>query len=242
MLPERILNLGAIPGEKGVWELNYIENMADYIVGDRGRPAVRNAWGSRAEPQVPFMPWSAARYDYNLRNEAKYDPESFCRPPGGPRMFMAPYPMEVIQLPQQNRLFLILEVSHVWREIFMDGRAHPGAKEGAWLGHSVGRYEDGGKTLTIDVANFNEGTWLDFAGHVHTNLLHVIERFTRPSKNILHYEALIEDPGAYTRPFTIAWDMKWWPNGQLDEYVCEENNQYLSGLRDDSGRPVFPGK
>src|SRR6185436_12675897 len=186
-----VVNLGALPGEKGVWELNYIEDIGRQVVGGGG---------------VPFMPWSRARYEYNVRNEAKYDPESFCLPPGGPRLFMAPYPIEIIQLPQQNRVFIFTEVSHIWREIYMDGRPHPSTKEGTWLGHSVGRYEDGGKTLVVDVANFNEGTWLDFAGHVHTNLLHVVERFTRTSRNVLHYEALIEDPGAYTRPFTVAWD------------------------------------
>src|SRR5262245_56674098 len=80
LLADGIVNLGALPGERGVWELNYIENTAHYVVSERGKApptAPRNAWGSRAEPQMPFMPWSAARYDYNVRNLAKYDPESF---------------------------------------------------------------------------------------------------------------------------------------------------------------------
>ena len=91
---------------------------------------------------------------------------------------------------------------------------------------------------TIDVANFNEGTWLDFAGHPHTNQLHVIERFSRPSRNILHYEALIDDPGAYAHPWTVTWNLKWWPDGKLDEYVCEEDNKYIQTLKDDFGHPV----
>src|SRR5262249_31605272 len=160
-----------------------------------------------AEPQVPFMRWSAAVYNYNTHNEAKYDPEGYCLPPGGPRLFTTPYPMKIIQVPGQKRLFFVFEANHVWREVYLDGRPHPETKQGAWLGHSVGRYEDGGKTLTIDAAGFNEGTWLDFAGHPHTDRLHVVEKFRRPTKNQLHYEALIDDPGAYTRPWSVSWNM-----------------------------------
>jgi len=238
------VNLGPISGEKGVWELSYVENMANYIVGapdggggDRSRGERERS--SAAEPQVPFLPWSAGVYDYNVRTKAKYDPEAYCLPPGGPRLFTAPYPMEIVQLPGQNRAFIIFEVSHAWREVHMDGRRHTAEKKGTWFGDSVGRYEDGGKTLTIDVTNFNEGTWLDFAGHPHTNSLHVVEKFTRPARDQLHYEALIDDPGAYTRPWTVAWNIKWWPGGQLDEYVCEENNRYIWTLKDDFGKLMF---
>ena len=239
---DSVVNLGPLPGQTGVWEINYNENMADFIVSDRNDRAVRasrRARGSVAEPHVPFMPWSAAVYDYNIGNFAKYDPEGYCDPPGGPRLFTIPYPMEIVQVPGQKRIFFIFEVSHLWREVYLDGRDHPPASVGTWLGHSVGRYEDGGRTLRIDVSNFNEGTWLDFAGHPHTNQLHVIEKFTRPSPDLLHYEATIDDPGAYTRPWTVGWDMKWWPNGQLDEYICTENNRYIRSLKDDFGNLMF---
>jgi hypothetical protein len=241
---DAIVDFGPAPGEKGVWELNYVQNMADYVVGapaKTGRSSSNSLRGSAAEPQVPFLPWSAAVYDYNVRTLAKYDPESICLPPGGPRLFTAPYPMEIIQPPDRKRVFILFEVSNIWREVHLDGRAHIATKGGTYLGHSVGRYEDGGKTLTIDITNFNEGTWLDFAGHPHTSNLHVVEKFSRPTQNILHYEALIDDPGAYTRPWTVAWDMKWWPDGQLDEYVCNENNRYLWTLKDDFGLPMFFG-
>jgi hypothetical protein len=238
LLPDGNVNLGPPHGEKGVWEINYVENMANYAVGGRSF----SGKGSAAETHVPFLPWSAAVYDYNVRTLAKYDPESFCLPPGGPRLFTAPYPMEIIQLPNQQRAFIVFEVSNTWREIHMDGRAHTERNGGTFLGDSVGRYENGGKTLTIDVTNFNEGTWLDFAGHPHSSMLHVVEKFTRASKDILHYEALIDDPGAYSRPWTVAWDMKWWPDGQLDEYVCDENNRYIWTLKDDLGAPLFWGQ
>jgi hypothetical protein len=67
----------------------------------------------------------------------------------------------------------------------------------------------------------------------------VTERFTCPSKNVLHYEATIDDPGAYLKPWTVAWNIPWQPNGELQEYICQENNQYLIELKDDFGKPIF---
>jgi hypothetical protein len=244
LLPDgKTVNLGRVPGEKGIWRLPYIRNMARTSPG--APPLADNApsRGVSDEPHIPFMPWSAGVYNYNVLNSAKYDPEGYCLPPGGPRLFATPYPMEIIQLPEQKRVIFIFEGgTHIWREVHMDGRAHPASNEikaETWLGHSLGRYEDNGKTLVIDIAGFNEGTWLDFAGHPHTNMLHVVEKFTRPNKGTLHYEALIDDPGAYTRPWTIAWDIPWTADGELKEYICQENNRYLQTLKDDFGKPVF---
>jgi hypothetical protein len=101
----------------------------------------------------------------------------------------------------------------------------------------VGRWE--GDTLVVDIVGFNENSWLDYFGHPHTDKLHVVERFSRPNKNTLHYEATVDDPGAYTRPFTVAWDIPWDATGELQEYICQENNQYLNRLVDDLGQPIF---
>jgi hypothetical protein len=204
--------------------------------------------GAKAEPWVPFQPWAAAVYDYNSRNQSKYDPEGYCLPPGGPRMMATPYPAEIIQLPEHKRIIMIFEgATHIWREIYMDGREHPTGDKlnPTYLGHSVGRWE--GDTLVVDVVGFNEATWLDYFGHPHTDMLHVVERFSRPNKRTLHYEALIDDPGAYTRPFKVAWDINWRPNGdpqgdELSEYICQENNKYLNRLTDDFDQPIFGGK
>ena len=196
--------------------------------------------GAKSEPWVPFQPWAAAVYDYNSVNQSKYDPEGYCLPPGGPRMMATPYPAEIIQLPEQKRIIMIFEgATHIWREIFMDGRPHPtgDALNPTYLGHSVGRWE--GDTLVVDVVGFNEATWLDYFGHPHTDQLHVVERFSRPSKQTLHYEALIDDPGAYTKSFKVAWDIPWRANAELSEYICQENNKYLQRLTDDFGQPVF---
>jgi hypothetical protein len=251
-LPDGTINLGRTPADvDGHWDLSYIQNMADlrYFQGPN-RPAARGAQdggarggprgGAASEPWIPFLPWSAAVYNYNSKNESKYDPEGYCLPPGGPRLYATPYPMVVLQQPELKRIYQIFEGgTHVWREIFMDGRPHPAKDklQGAtWLGHSVGRWD--GDTLVVDVANFNEGTWLDYYGHPHTDQMHVLERWTRPNKGTLHYEATIDDPGAYKAPWTVAWDINWGA-GAIDEYICQENNQYLNHLKDDFGRFII---
>ena len=245
-LPDGTPNLGRVPGEKGVWNVRYVFDFGDRVVGHEVAPPERKNGpnpklpGSRAQPWVPFMPWSAAVYDYHIRNEAKYDPEGYCLPPGGPRMMVTPYPMEIIQIPEQKRILMIFEgATHIWREIYMDGREHPrgDSLNPTFLGHSVGRWD--GDTLVIDVVGFNEGSWLDPIGHPHTDLLHLVERLSRPSKQTLHYEATIDDPGAYTRPWTVSWDVSWAPGRELAEYICQENNRYLNRLKDDFGQPVI---
>jgi hypothetical protein len=263
-------NLGRVAGEKGVWNVPYIQNMGMRIPGPDGTTAATRAaaaraagagargaaplgggegaagggrGGARAEPDVPFLPWAAAIYDYNSRNNSKYDPEGYCLPPGGPRMMATPYPMEIIQLPEQRRILMIFEgATHIWREIYMDGRPHPegDALNPTYLGHSVGRWE--GDTLVVDIVGFNENSWLDYYGHPHTDKLHVVEKFSRPNKNLLRYEALIDDPGAYTRPWTVAWDVPWRAGAELQEYICQENNRYMHKLTDDLGQPVFGSK
>jgi hypothetical protein len=252
-------NLGRVPGEKGVWNVPYITNMGmrligpdgKYLVPDAGRGAGRGEGGgggggrggTKAEPHVPFLPWAAAIYDYNSANQSKYDPEGYCLPPGGPRMMATPYPMEIIQQPEHKRILMIFEgATHIWREIYMDGRSHPEGDQlnPTYLGHSIGRWE--GDTLVIDIVGFNENSWLDYFGHPHTDMLHVVEKYSRPNKNTLHYEALIDDPGAYSKPFTVAWDIPWNAKGELSEYICQENNKFLHRLEDDFGQPIFGGK
>jgi hypothetical protein len=259
------VNLGRVPGEKGTWSVPYITNMGMRLVGPDGQllpeitkaqqdaqaaraggpgaragGAGRGRGGSKSEPWIPWMPWSAAVYDYNSANESKYDPEGYCLPPGGPRMMATPYQMEILQQPEHKRIIMVFEgATHIWREIYMDGRAFPegDALNPTYLGYSVGRWE--GDTLVVENKGFNENSWLDYFGHPHTDQMHVVERWTRPTKQTLHYAATVTDPGAYTRPFTVAWDIPLNVTGELPEYICQENNRYLHRLEDDFGQPIF---
>jgi len=261
-LPDGTVNLGRAPGEPGIWQDPYIQNMGarnvfvgappaaargeragrggGQIGGGEGAGPAGQRGGAATEPWVPFQPWAAAFYNYNSLNNSKYDPEGYCLPPGGPRLFATPYPMEIIQQPELKRIVFIFEGgTHVWREIHMDGRPHlknEAIKGQSWLGDSVGHWE--GDTLVVDVVGFNEGTWLDYFGHPHTDQMHIVERFTRPNKGTLHYEATIDDPGAYTKPWTVAWDIPWNATGELQEYICQENNNYFNRLTDDVGQPI----
>ena len=247
-LPDGTPNLGRVPGEKGIWNIRIVLDFGNQVVGHQVRGAMNRGPGTKVggahtQPWVPFMPWSAAIYDYNLKNEAKYDPEGYCLPPGGPRLMGTPYPMEILQLPEHKRIIMIFEgATHIWREIYTDGRSHPKGDDlnPTYLGHSVGRWE--GDTLVVDVVGFNEQTWMDYFGHPHTDLLHVVEKFSRPTKNQLRYEATYDDPGAYTKPFTVRWNIPWNATGELTEYICQENNKYLQSLTDDFGQPIFGKK
>jgi hypothetical protein len=219
-LPDGTVNLGG----DGVWRLPWITNFADQLVD--------------AE-EVPFLPWTKAMHAYNASTNVAYDPEGFCLPPGGPRAFGTPYPAEFIQDQRNERIVVIFEGgAHVWREIHMDGREHPEFFVPSYFGHSVGHWE--GDTLVVDTIGYNERTWLDFGGHMHTEALHTVERISRPDRNTLHYEATIDDPDAYAEPWTVAWDVEWGEGEEIQEYICQENNQFLIDLKDDFGDPFFP--
>ena len=132
--------------------------------------------------------------------------------------------MQMYQLP--DRILQIYEGgAHMWRVIWMDGRSHPQGDtlNLNYLGDSIGHWE--GDSLVVDVVGFNEKSWLDAAGHPHTDQLHVTERYTRISDNLLHYQTTIDDPGAYTKPWTVGWHVAWVEGLQPDEYVCQENNR-----------------
>jgi hypothetical protein len=105
----------------------------------------------------------------------------------------------------------------------MDGRAHPKDLDPAYIGHSIGRWE--GDALIVDTVGFNEKSWIEAEGFPHTDQLHLIERFTRTDFNTLRYEVTIDDPGAYTRPWTGGFNLRWDAGAEMFEYVCQDNNR-----------------
>lgn len=218
-------NLGPVEPNRGYWSLAQHRDYAEVLV----------------EPgEIPYLPWARSLARLRRMEESKYDPQGYCFPPSGPRLMTTPFPMEIIQLPQQGRILMIYEGgTHIWRVIYMDGRSHPkgDALNPTWMGHSVGHWE--GDTLVVEAVGFNEKTWIDMVGDPHTDELRVTERFTRTDLYTLHYEATIDDPGAYARPWTIGFDIMWEPDGEIQEYICQENNIWIRDLRDDFGEPFF---
>jgi hypothetical protein len=171
---------------------------------------------------LPIQPWALK---VTKERMSKDDPEANCLPAGVPRM--APYPWKIVQTPQLI-VFLYEGNIHTYRQVFLDGRAHPKDADPTWYGDSTGKWE--GDTLVVDTVGFNDKFWFDFAGHTHTEKLHVTERYHRPNLGKLDFEVVIDDPGAYTKPFTLLGHSSLMTNTEILEYICNENNQDVSHI------------
>jgi len=171
---------------------------------------------------LPLQPWAEKLAKERM---SKDDPEANCLPTGVPRQ--APYPWRIVQTP--SLIFFLFEGNiHSYRQIFMDGRNHPKDPDPTWYGDSIGKWD--GDSLVIDSVGFNDRFWFDFAGHPHTEQLHVIERFRRPDLGHLDFDATIDDPGAYTKPFTMHGHSTLQIGTDLMEYICNENNLDVSHI------------
>jgi hypothetical protein len=115
-----------------------------------------------------------------------------------------------------------------YRQVFLDGRSHPAAFGPTWMGHSVGRWE--GDTLVIDTVGFNDRGWIDFQGHPHTEMLHVVQRIRRPDLGHLEIAITVEDPGAYRKPWTTNKTATLAPDEEILEYICNENNRDVAHM------------
>lgn len=147
------------------------------------------------------------------------DPVYRCYPPGLPRIYLHPKPIEIVQLPDE--VVMLFEYDRIVRHIYTDGRPHEEFLDPPlWMGDSIGRWE--GDTLVIDTIGFNDRTWLDRVGHPHSNALHLVERMRRTSHDVLTDEITIEDPKAYTKSWTVGTTFQLEAKSALDwEGVCE---------------------
>jgi hypothetical protein len=152
------------------------------------------------------------------------DPGQFsdCKPTGVPGAYFVPYEWEIVQ--GRNRVVIVYEYPHLFRVIPTDGTPHPADPDPTWMGDSVGRWE--GDTLVVDTIGFNDKTELP-GGYKHTEALHVVERFHRTDFNNLDYEATVEDPNVFEKPWTISRGFPLRPElAKVDEFVCENNHDY----------------
>ena len=193
------------PDLNGIWQAL---NTANWDLEDHAaRPGLVVAMGAiGAEPggpgvveggEIPYLPAANEQKKANFENRLTADPEVKCFLPGVPRATYLPYPFQILH--SAEAIFFAYEYAGAVRHVFLKD---PGpAPADFWMGQSVGHWE--GDTLVIDVTGLDERTWFDRAGDFHSDALHVIERYTPTGPDILSYEATIEDPKVYSRPWKI---------------------------------------
>ena len=174
--------------------------------------------------EVPFQPWAQALYNERLKNNSKDDPTASCIIGGVPRSDVVPYPFKIIET---SRMTVILyEAVHSYRQIFTDGRPLPqNDPTPTWFGYSIGKWD--GDTFVVETSNIKEGGWLDNNGKPATNALRVTELFHRKDFGHLDLQITIDDPKAYTKPWSIQVPFIFQADDELMEYICEENNRYF---------------
>jgi hypothetical protein len=205
---------GGHPDLSGIWEQNggrYVANLAVDMKPE----------------DVPYQPWAKALFDERKDgSHSREDQTSHCLPQGVPRINAAPPPWKVVQTP--GFVVIIYEAFTLWRQIFLDGRELAEDITPTWLGYSTGKWD--GDTLVVDTRGFNGKAWLDQLGRPSTDALHVIERFRRKDFGHMDIQITIDDPKAYTRPWTVTQEVHLLTNTELLEFICNENNRDLEHL------------
>ena len=201
--PDGRVILGATKEEVGLW-------LPGAVVG--------NPLGFK---DVPYQPWAKELAADRRRHQL--EPHTRCKPSGVARVFLTPYGVEMLEVPELKQVF-IFDVGgpHSYRTVFMDGRTHPKDRIPDYYGHSIGWWE--GDTLAVETTSFNEGFWFDRGQSPHTDMLRTLERFTRTAFENMRYELTIDDPGAYTAPFTGVVTLRWEKDTELFEFQCQQAN------------------
>ena len=228
------------PDLSGVWTTNgsppeeiekLFPGIADLAVpGDDPRGFSKyfmNIFADYKNEDVPIKPEALQLLLARAKSLGKDNPTSHCLPASIPMGDLLPVPRRFIHLP--NLLVILYEGVNPQRMIYLDGRTHV-LEQPAWLGYSVGKWE--GDTLVVDTRGFNDRTWLDAFGHPRTEAMHIVERITRRDFGHIDVQMTFEDPGAYTKPFSIKFAQTLTPDTDVIEGVCNENEkdrQHLVG-------------
>src|SRR5258708_6139715 len=174
--------------------------------------------------QPPFTPYAAERFK---KEDEIDDPLTQCLPIGPARGIQAGLmPFQIVQTP--SVLAILFENQHTFRLIFTDGRSHPKDVDPTWFGDSIGKWE--GDTLVVDTIGLNDRTWLDTAGHEHSDQLHLVEKFQKIDSNTIKWTVTFEDPKFYTEPWSITLPIAR-QNTEIMSYSCEENEKDRAHLR-----------
>jgi hypothetical protein len=226
------------PNLNGIWQAVNSANwdLEAHAAAPSPFPALLGAIGAEPAGQgvveggaIPYQPWAAAKkkenFDKRLTRPTTHDlnittgdPEAKCYLPGVPRATYIGLPFQIIQTAKQ--VLISYEFASATRMVYMDRKPEPPAD--SWMGWSIGRWE--GDTLVIDVTALDDKTWFDRAGNFHSDKLHVVERYTPVSPYHLMYEATIEDPKVFTRPWKIRMPLyrRIESNSQTLEFKCVE--------------------
>ncbi len=227
--PDRQPRLGAVPGgAQGYWAYPSATALVE-----NGVTAPMTAYGllrtiADAPKVAPLQRWALALYTERQRRFLQDDPMYLnCKPPGGPRQFQLPYGVQFVEDRERKRLFVLIGGGNSnYRIVHLDGRTHAGQVGGdddnpLYYGRSVAKWD--GDTLVADTRGFNEDFWFTNGGLPHTDQLTLIERFTRTDFDTLKYEVTVDDPGAYTRPWSSGATLRWVADEDLPRHICQEN-------------------
>ena len=185
---------------------------------------------------APMTPWGEEKFKANAGKAGYDDPTFHCDPPGMPRIVLGQAPFEMIQIP--GRILIHYEDFHTRRQIWTDGRSLPKDPDPTWYGYSVGKWE--GDTLVVETIGYNDKSWLDGNGHMHSDEMRIVERYRRLDHETLELNMTIEDPKAYTKPWvskspkTFKLAPKVGPKAGVMELLCipEDEDSFRKAVRE----------
>lgn len=225
--PDNQVRLGAPPGVSGYWVPETSVLLEEgVIVAMRANGQLMDV--ADAAKVAPLQDWALALYQERQKNFLRSDPSFLdCRPPAGPRKFLDPYGIQLLEDRPLDRVFVIAGGgNHDWHLIYTDGRPLDGeefyldAGNLLYYGRNSAHWE--GDTFVIESEGYNEKFWLP-GGLPHSEQMHATERLTRVDYGTLQYELTIDDPGTYTRPWSASWNLRWLEGNDPPEHYCQDN-------------------
>ena len=205
--------------QRGTWEEANAGLGVGGIGSDPSAPPVPPSQNVITD-QAPYQPWAAKRVLESFNKRGIDDPASLCLPLGVPRLsIVSLFPIQIVQTASQ--VVILYEYMSVFRVIPLNA-GHPDDVVPTYMGDSVAKWD--GDTLVVDVIGFNDKTWLTGTGTLHSDALHVTERYTRVDRDQIDYEVTMDDPNVFTKPWTIHTNLMLREGTRLREYVCVENN------------------
>jgi len=185
-----------------------------------GSPLALNI-GTDLPGGLPFQPWAAALVKQRTAENSKDDPHARCLPDNPPRPYGLPHMTKAVHTPRL--LVLLNEVNAMYRQIFIDGRPLPKDPNPSWNGYSTAIWE--GDTLVVRTNGFRDGLWLDMGGTPMTDAATMTERIRRPNYGRLDVQITVDDPKAYTRPWTVDMPLQITLDTELIDEICLENEK-----------------